>query len=305
MKVKVSAPGKLMLFGEHAVIYGYPCIVTAVDKRLFVEAEDLGLKDEILSPQVTENKFVRESVTLFKKKFKINVPVRITTFGDLSQNVGLGSSSAVTVATIKALSVLFSEELSKREIFDMSYRVDLKIQGVGSGFDLAAATYGGTLNFVSSGKVIEPVKIKPLQLIVGYSGKKADTSTIVKGLRSKIKYKKTKELIFKIFDQIGKIVRLAKKSLDQEDYTELGKLMTRNHRLLQKLGVSTPKLDQMVNAAIEAGAYGAKLSGAGGGDCMIAIAPEAKRHYVEDSIISTGGEIISIKNNAQGVKLEK
>jgi mevalonate kinase len=304
MNIKVSAPGKLMLMGEHAVIYGYHCLVTAVDKRLYVEAEKIDEEDdEIIAPQVKESRFVLESIAYFKKKFNVSQSVKIVTRGDFSHNVGLGSSSAVTVATFKALSSLFDKPLSLRKIFDLSYKVNLNIQGLGSGFDIAAATYGNTLYFVTGGKVIKPLSIPELPIVVGYSGIKADTPFYVRKVAENFKSKKN--TMKKIFEEINDLVYKAKNKLIKKNYFELGKLMNKNHQLLQELGVSIPKLDAMVNAAIRAGAWGAKLSGAGGGDCMIALVSREKRKRVEQAIKKVGGEIVNAVNNAQGVRVEK
>lgn len=303
MIIKTSAPGKLMLLGEHAVVYGFPCIVTAVDKRLYVEAERIDKKeDEIVTPQVKESRFVLETLAHFRDKFKINKHIRIKTKGDFSHNVGLGSSSAVTVATFSALSSLFNLSLNKKEIFNLSYAVTLKIQGVGSGFDIAAATYGGTLYFVKGGKVIEPLEIDTIPLVVGYSGIKADTPFYVRKVAEAFKERRNEMVT--IFIQIADVVTKAKKSLVEKDYSEFGKLMIRNQSLLQKLGVSIPQLERMTKAAIEAGAFGAKLSGAGGGDCMIALVSPAKSILVAKAVENAGGEIIKVKNNAEGVRLE-
>lgn len=303
MKVKVSAPGKLMLLGEHAIVYNYPCLVTAVDKRLYVEAEMTGNnKDEIIAPQVKENRFVLESLVHFKEKFHINKFITITTYSDFSQSVGLGSSSAVTVATFKALSELFKIPLTNKELFDLSYKVVLSIQGVGSGFDIAAATFGKTLYYLTGGKKIEELKIDELPMIIGYSGIKADTTFYIRKVAEAFKTKK--EAMHQLFAKIAVLVESAKNNIITGNYIELGKLMTQNHYLLQELGVSTLLLDQMVEASIKAGAWGAKLSGAGGGDCMIALAPPEKKHSVEEAIVKQGGEIITVDNNAQGVRLE-
>lgn len=304
MKVKVSAPGKLMLLGEHAVVYGYPCLVTAVDKRLYVEAKIIdGREDEIVSPQVKESRFVLESIAYFKEKFHINKFVKIKTNGDFSHSVGLGSSSAVTVATFCALSSIFNISLTPKELFDLSYKVTLTIQGLGSGFDIAAATFGKTLYFLTGGKTIETLKTDTLPIIVGYSGEKADTPFFVRKVAEAFKAKKTD--MYQLFSQIMKLVEVAKDDIVNKNYIRLGRLMTENHRILQALGVSTQRLDQMVDAAIKAGAWGAKLSGAGGGDCMIALTSKEKKISVESAIIGAGGEIIEVKNNADGVKIEK
>ncbi|MBI4225827.1 mevalonate kinase [Candidatus Roizmanbacteria bacterium] len=304
MKIKVSAPGKLMLLGEHAVVYGYPCIAMAVDKRLYVTAEIIDSKgDETIAPQVKESRFVLEAIAKFKEKYNIKQSVRIRTNGDFSHNVGLGSSSAVTVATFKAISEIFNKSLSLREIFDLSYEVNLKIQGVGSGFDLAAATFGGTLYFIRGGKVIEPLGNETLPLVVGYSGTKADTPFYVRKVAETFKRRQTE--IKDILRKIEALVISGKKNILNRDYKNLGKCLTENHLLLQKLGVSIPKLDAMVEAANKAGAWGAKLSGAGGGDCMTALVSNDKRTAVEEAIKKVGGEIINVTNNAEGVRIDQ
>lgn len=293
-----------MLFGEHAVVYGYPCLVTAVDKRLYVEAERItASEDEIIAPQVKESRFVLESLAYFKKRFKINQAVRIKTNGDFSHRVGLGSSSAVTVATFKALGRLFGQDLDARQIFDLSYRVNLRIQGVGSGFDIAVATYGKTLYFVTGGKVIIPVATRqPLDLVVGYSGVKADTPFYIRKVSEAFRHRRVQ--MRRIFSEIAVLVEQARSALEKADYRRVGRLMTENQRLLAQLGVSIPKLDTMIARALEAGALGAKLSGAGGGDCMIALVTKTTRQAVEQAISAAGGELIPVANHAAGVKLE-
>ena len=303
MSIKVSAPGKLLLLGDHAVVYGYPCLVTAVDKRLYVEAEIIDAKeDEIITPQVKESRFVLESIAYFKEKFTIDKSVRIKTKGDFSHQVGLGSSSAVTVATFKALAVLFGKTLTQKELFEISYKVNIAIQGVGSGFDIAAATYGGTLEYVFKGEVIAPLRIDSLPLVVGYSGVKADTPFYIRKVAEAFKMRK--EEMNTIFHQVRELVASAKIGLTSKRYDIVGDAMNKNHTLLQQLGVSIPKLDAMVQSAQRAGSWGAKLSGAGGGDCMIALVSPEKRVAVEKAILFAGGEIIEVANNAQGVRVE-
>jgi len=293
-----------MLMGEHAVVYDHPCLVTAVDKRLYVEAEIIDTnEDEIIAPQVKESRFVLETIAYFKKQFKINQFVKISTNGDFSHRVGLGSSSAVTVATFKALSLVFNINLSDRQIFDLSYYVNLAIQGVGSGFDIAIATFGKTIYFVTGGKTIEPLNLKPLPLVVGYSGIKADTPFYIRKVREAFRSRQTQ--MDKMFEEIESLVMEGKLFLQNNDHEKMGKLMVKNHQLLQQLGVSIPKLDLMVEKSVEAGAWGAKLSGAGGGDCMIALVEDDKRRAVENAIKSVGGEIITVDNNADGVRVEK
>ncbi|PIU36398.1 mevalonate kinase [Candidatus Roizmanbacteria bacterium CG06_land_8_20_14_3_00_34_14] len=295
MNIKASAPGKLLLFGEHAVVYGYPCIVTTVSPRVYVEVEKNSGPLKIEAPQVKDTIFVEEAIKHFCEKYKVDNKILIKTFSNFSSKFGLGSSSAVTVATIKALSKFYGIETSKKEIFDLGYKVIRTIQKVGSGFDIASAIYGKTIYYVSGGQIIETLSVKDLSLVIGYSGIKADTASIVKNLEFRIHNSESEYK--KIFSKIGKIVEEAKISLVNSDWKKTGELMNQNHKLLQELGVSTEKLDNMCFSAVSAGAYGAKLSGAGGGDCMIALTPKNKIKNVESAIINAGGEIINAKIN--------
>src|SRR3972149_7228181 len=156
--VIVSPPGKLMVMGEHAVVYGPPCIVTAVDRRLVVTAQDdTGESDVIEAPQVTDTRFIRRALHDTKVAFGSRRSVRLLTESSFSNSYGFGSSSAVVAATIRAICALFGQTIEKRRLFDMAYRIVLSVQGVGSGFDVAAAVYGGSLYFRTGGAEITPL----------------------------------------------------------------------------------------------------------------------------------------------------
>ena len=320
-KITVSAPGKLMLLGEHAVVYNRPCLVTAVDQRMRATVEVLDSPDFLLeAPDVQIGKykksmsdlgkgdipkgakFVEIVVKNFVEKYQLQTGLKITTKSEFSSQFGFGSSSASTVCVVKALSELSGKKLSEKQIFSLAYKTVLDIQGKGSGFDVAAATYGGTLSFVNGGKVIEPLHLKSLPLLVGYSGVKADTVTLMNRVNEKAVHYPA--VIEDIYTNIAQVVVLAKKAIVQHDWQIVGELMDINQGYLESLGVSTKKLSAMIYAARDAGAYGAKLSGAGGGDCMIALAPEAKRKVVEKAITKAEGEVIKVRTNAQGVRVE-
>jgi mevalonate kinase len=321
-KVTASAPGKLMLFGEHAVLFGYPCIVTAIGQRMHATVE---LTDELAffldAPDVKISKyrkplsslgrgnipkgaqFVEHAVRLFRKRYpKFRKGVRIRTSSEFSSQFGFGSSSASTACLLGALSQLVHGSIDRHDVFKLAYQTVLKVQGKGSGFDIAAAVFGGTVLFVAGGKKIESLKVPTLPIVIGYTGIKVDTVQVVDQVASL--HKKSPALVDGIYREIGDIVPLAREALLRSNFSALGALMNRNHELLAKLQVSCPELETMVHAARTGGALGAKLSGAGKGDCMIAIAESDKRKATSDKITKAGGQVIDIPCNVEGLRIE-
>jgi mevalonate kinase len=343
-KIKVSAPGKLMLFGEHAVVYNRPCLVAAVNQRLFIEVEKI-LEDKILisapemkipdfvifleeldKEQPKEVRFVLETIKNFFRKYQVESGLKIKTKSQFSTKYGFGSSSAVTVCTIKALAELFEIKMKKKEIFDLAYQTVLDIQGVGSGFDIAAAIYGGVIYFLTGGKIIEPLNVKDIPLIVGYTGLKASTSEIVKQV--KLEMEKNPEYYEKLYDDIAQIVEKAKIEMENSNWQEVGRLMNKNQEILRKFkapsveyGVSSEIIEKLIEACLEAGAFGVKLSGAGVGDCIIALGKDKEKvaetssHFpprpapqasaIEKAISQAGGTPVSVDVDYQGLKIEK
>lgn len=320
-KITVSAPGKLMLFGEHGVVYGRPCIVSAVGQRMKatvelidepvfqLEAPDVSITDykkAIEDAGVGDipkgAKFVEVAVKNFLDKYPFGGGIKVETESEFSSEFGFGSSSASTVCVVKALAELTGTKLDQKAIFDLAYKTVLDIQGKGSGFDVAAATYGGTLYYVTPGKVIESLNIDSLPLIVGYSGLKFDTVTLVNQVSKLVE--KYPQVIENVYSQIEKLVEQAKIALVSKDWVTLGELMNFNEGLLSILGVEGKKLADMIYSAREAGAYGAKLSGSGIGDCMIAVASEEKKKDVKKAITETGGKVIDVETNVEGVRVE-
>ncbi len=320
-KITASAPGKLMLYGEHAVVYGSPCIVTAVDQRVRVSVEPNGEGEiHVCSPNVgldeyhkkierlgkddvpKSMQFVEHLVKRFYKKYQIKQGIRICTESDFSTQFGFGSSAAVVVALTKALSEYFEKTMDKEEMFKMAYQAVLDVQGVGSGFDVAASVYGGTLYYVTPGIVIENIYEGELPMVVGYTGVKADTPTLI---RQVAELKRNEGWVEAVFGDITDLVNKAKTLFVKQDLVQLGKLMNENQKLLVTLNVSSVELDKLIKASKDSGAYGAKLSGAGGGDCMVAFVGPDKKEEVIEAIKEAGGIWMNVRTGAKGVRIEQ
>lgn len=311
-----------MLLGEHAVVYGHPCLVTAVDQRLSVtmeltddalfslDAEDVGVRGygkplaRIGEGEIPKGaRFVEQAVKNFLAAHPMpGRGVKIVTHSQFKSTFGFGSSSASSVCVVAGLNELLGLRLDRREIFDIAYKTVLDVQGKGSGFDVAAAVYGGTLYFVTGGKEIEPVDAERLPLIVGYTGVKADTVTIVDQVKKRFQDRQVE--IEGIYEQIGELSIQAKKSIIRHDWESVGELMNKDQQLLRTLGVSSELLDAMIAAAQGVGAYGAKLSGAGGGDCMVALVDAKKADAVRRAIADAGGQVLEVEPHAEGVCVE-
>jgi mevalonate kinase len=319
--VTASAPGKLMLLGEHAVVYGHPCLVTAVNQRIhvtvekngkdvfYMEAPDLGLnaysktiENLAIKAPPPAVRFVEHLYKRFLQRWPQREGIIVKTKSEFSSAFGFGSSSAVSVAFAKALTSLYEINLNNDELFELCYQAVLDVQGVGSGFDIASAIWGGTIYYVPPAQVVRRVAIEELPLVVGYTGIKADTPTLIRMVQSL--HADEPEMVEGWFTQIAGLVNKAEKAMGEKRWDELGKLMMKNQSVLRELQVSSVELNRLNRAAVKAGAYGAKLSGAGGGDCMIAVVQTEVRAKVEKAIEIAGGEVMKVELNAEGARYE-
>ena len=324
--IRVSAPGKLMLLGEHAVVYRRPCLATAMDARLHLTlslAEPDDGRFTIFAPDVGVDgsqgriaeafagghalapgtRFIESALAVFYERTGIAHGLTISTHSDFPSTHGLGSSSATVAAMLYGLSRLFDLNLDPDELFSLGLDAVRRVQQLGSGFDLATAIYGGTLFYDNARpRQILPLNSPALPLVVAYSGIKADTPTLVQRVAQRLE--SWPDATNGIFDVMAHMVKDARCALEDGDWARLGELMDIQHGLLHALGVDTQATARLVFAARAAGAYGAKLSGAGGGDCVIALAPEDRRGAIEAALIEAGGEIIRIAPHAPGVRVE-
>ncbi|MCW1309726.1 MAG: mevalonate kinase [Candidatus Nanoarchaeia archaeon] len=310
-KIIASSPGKVILVGEHAVVYGKLGIAASIGKRCFVtalpggrdiliDAINLGIKKK-LSKEVLYS--VSRKIEKIKKKqcfdeiakiceldplspiyfiiFRIMYkhkykPMRIRIRSYIPKN--LGSSSAVFASTALAVSKFLNVDLKKKEISDLAYDGDVIAHaGTPSGIDNSIVTYGGFIKYKKS-EGVKKLKINfKLPLIFVDSGETAKTSKTVSHIRRQ--REKNREFVDDILDKLNEISMEFLNALNRKDLGALGKLMFQYYYELRKLKISTKKLDHIIKVAIENGALGAKPTGGWGGGCCIVLARDAKQIF--------------------------
>lgn len=326
MEVVASAPAKVILFGEHFVVYGEPAIVLAIDKRAYAKVQlrrDEKLQMSSKNLKLTacyENDVLKirngnEKEAKFKfKPVKVAVDKVFEKYGqyvgldiEIESNVpvaaGLGSSAAVAASVTAAVGALLDVKMSKEDVFRITYEAEKVVHGTPSGIDPAISTFGGALLFQKdTGFRSLDVKME-IPLVVGDTGVIRTTRFQVEKVRN-LK-KRYPQLVKPIFLAAREIVLRAVEALKENDLETLGELMNINHALLYGLGVSDESLEWLINAARKAGALGAKLTGAGGGGCMIALARNQELEKVLEAIQSAGGTPFIARKTDEGVKIER
>lgn len=301
--------GKAILFNEHFVVYGIPGIVSAIDATACSEARKRGrgitLKDEREGAiGYTEKKRLQqeESINRMLKALDVNpreVSLEIWLGGSLPGFSGIGASAASSVAIARAISDELKLDLPDERINDVAYEAEKAYAGTPSGIDNTAATYGGLIWFKKAAGTraneIHKLSMKePVQIVIGNTGTVADTKEMVAGVAAR--RKENPEKYDRLFKQSTELVHTARKALEAFDLKRVGDLMNGNHRLLQEIEVSSENLDFLVSLARSKGALGAKLTGGGGGGCMIALTPgKASQERVANAIENEGFKVLKTK----------
>jgi mevalonate kinase len=326
MGVIASAPAKVILFGEHFVVYGEPAVVLAIDRRAYAKAEirsdkrlrvrsvNLNLagyfengifKSEQGNAKEAMMKFepVKFAVEKVLEKLGSKQGLDIEINSTVPVAAGLGSSAAVVAAVTSAVGALLGAKLSKEDVFRIAFQAEKIVHGAPSGIDPAISTFGGALIFqMDTG--FKPLEVKTeIPLVIGDTGVGRSTRFQVEKVHEiKEKYP---QIVDPIMRAAREIVLRAIEVLKENDLEALGELMNINHALLYAIGVSDESLEWLVTAARKAGALGAKLTGAGGGGCMIALARNEKLENVMESIQRAGGSPFIAKKTDEGARIEQ
>jgi len=294
------APGKIILFGEHAVVYGRPAIAVPVQqvqaqvtlkparpgRGLWIEAVDLGWAAPL--EQLGQEDALATMTRLTLAHLEVSAPdAWLTVRSFIPVASGLGSGAAVSAALVRGLANFLDRSLSREVISQLVYEVEKLHHGTPSGIDNTVVVYGMPVYFVR-GQAPQTFDVgAALHLVIGDTGVSSATRVAVGDVRHA--WEKDRERYERLFEQVGEVTWQARDLIQSgQDKERLGRLMNLNHLLLRRMGVSSPELERLVDAARAAGALGAKLSGAGQGGNMIALVEPTRCGMVADALREAG-----------------
>ena len=309
-EISASAPGKFVILGEHAVVYGKPAIALAIDRRFYMTVKrDDEFKINGEAADLKANPHMRY---IIGRNDMISVSVQMDS--KIPTGSGLGSSAALSVAFSAAIRALSGRSLKEAEVAEEAFEAEYFSQGRGSPMDTSASAHGHGIALNVSGKEddrlwdisknehiwnISKIEVPAMTFVIGYTGIRAATGPLVEKVR---KYKDSNRFALDIINEIGQITLEGMDALRANNVVELGELMTKDHKLLSILGVSSNELNKLVNVSLPY-AYGAKLTGAGGGGSIVALTDQPNK--VCDAIASRGGVPFIVKTGVEGMNVSK
>ena len=310
MKSKASAPGKVILFGEHFVVYGVKAILCAINKRVTVTAENIEekiifIKSNIGDLEIEPDKPISEIESPLKPFYYLankmiqnqNTGIKIIIESEIPLGVGLGSSSACCVAGAAAISRLYSDT-SKEEILELAIEAEKTIFQNTSGADCTVCTYGGIMEYNKENGFTK-IKSEPnFHLVIANSNIEHSTELVVKEVKT---FKeKNEEEFSKLCDDETNLVEDVLKLLEENNTKELGEKINQNQKYLETIGVSNEKIKEMIQIGIKS-SFGAKITGAGGGGCIFALTDETNLDETINQFRNKNYECFSVKIDLQGL----
>ena len=299
------ANGKIVIMGEHAVVYGRHALASPIPLAVEARVKDASRGIQLLIPRWNIEQRVPSLeehpqgtigiLALVLRQLRLeSKPMIIEVFPAVPKAMGLGGSAALAVAVIRALDMHYSLGLNDERVNELAFECETAAHGRPSGIDNTVATYGKTLLFQSEGghpRYSEIKPAEPIPLLVGISGRESLTARML----SEVSVAREKSLTAyeRIFDQIESLTMSSVSAITSGDFESLGASMNLCHGLLNGLQVSSPEIERMVHVSRKAGALGAKVTGGGGGGSMIALAPDRQRQ-VANALEQLGYETFSL-----------
>lgn len=321
MKAVASAPGKVILTGEHFVVYGEPALAMAInlyakvsvserlDDRVYISS-NLGVsgffEDNRFSPEIGGNKSrkilepIKISAEAVLKSLGEKRGLNIEVTSTIPVAAGLGSSSASAVSTVAAVGRLFGAKLTKESVINLSTEAERYVHVNPSGIDQSISTYGGVISYKKNEEIVH-LKIKSaIPVVIGNSGVVRNTGKLIDKVH--VRMESLPDVMELLIKAAGKLTTRAIDALKIGNIVQLGLLMDVSQGFLTALGVSSEAIDKLIYAAKRGGALGAKITGAGGGGCIVALTHLDERKKVAQSISAAGGIPIISENIESGVR---
>jgi len=310
LKSKASAPGKVILVGEHFVVYGIKAVLCAINKRITVTAEkvdgdNISIKSDIGNLKLSPNKLISEINSPLKPFYYLadkmiknqNTGIDIKVESDIPLGVGLGSSSACCVAGAAAISRLF-KDTTKKEILEMAIEAEKTIFENTSGADCTVCTYGGIMEYDKKNGFTKIESQPNFHLVIANSNTEHSTKSIVARVK---KFKdKNEEEFSRLCDNESRLVEDVLKLLKIDNVEELGRKITENQKYLETIGVSNNKLKDMIQVGQKV-SFGAKITGAGGGGCIFALTDKSNLDQTMNEFQSKNYDCFSVKIDFKGL----
>ncbi|MBS7650106.1 mevalonate kinase [Candidatus Bathyarchaeota archaeon] len=315
------APAKVIITGEHFVVHGQPALAAAINlyskssvipaltDTIKISALNLGVEatfqptDEGVETPIPNAQKIIEPFRLLINEIlnraKIrNVGLHLKIMSQIPIGVGLGSSASTAVSSIVALARFLNLNLTTEEICEVAMIQERLIHKHPSGIDPTTIVYGGVILFRIGHP---PIRLSPKRnicFIVGNTGSTRTTGDLV----TEVSKHFGEDEFEMVSEEVGRITLQAAEAYEREDFKELGRLMDKNHELLVRIGVSTPMLNKLAEASRRAGALGAKLTGAGGGGCIIALSTPEYKDRIMKAIMDAGGQPYQVLIDEYGAK---
>jgi mevalonate kinase len=291
--------GKVILLGEHAVVHGCPAIAVGIERGVTAKAEvsdrdrlelapwNLALEPNPDGEEPLERAFAA-ALALYPKRPGLVVSAEV----ELPAGAGLGCSAAIGVAVLDAIDQALGIERSRTDLAEAALSWERVFHGNPSGIDNTMSALGGVALY-RRGHALEPLRSnKPLHLVVGYSGESSSTKEMVASVARQLE--DDPERVRKSFEGIEVLVRNAKLAIEAGDHIALGQLLDLNHTILSSLMLCTSRLEEMCQLARRSGALGAKMTGAGGGGCMFALAPKRDEALRLQEVLGEGAFVAEV-----------
>ena len=310
MKSKASAPGKVILFGEHFVVYGVKAILCAINKRITVTAEEIdekkiSIKSNIGELELEPNKPISEINSPLKPFYYLankiiqdkNSGIKIEVQSEIPLGVGLGSSSACCVAGAAAISKLFGN-ISKEEILKLAIEAEKTIFQNTSGADCTVCTFGGLMEYDKENGFSKIESEPNFHLVIANSNVEHSTDSVVAGVRE---FKENNEVEFsKLCENESDLIENVLELLKENNIKELGEKAIQNQEYLERIGISNDKLRDMIQIG-QKSSFGAKITGAGGGGCIFALTDESNLENTIKEFKEKNHECFSVKIDFKGL----